>query len=101
MECLSITLDQTQNETQQLDALVIKWSQHKERIFNKPIDEFFREVEYVTLWKLLTLVGRDAQWSEINVRQMCKIIRRYSNMPQLWLYLHKISGDDITTAYTF
>ncbi len=100
-ECTTIIFDTTLNESQQLDVLVLKWSQHNKRIFDKPIDEFFREVEYVALWRLLTLVGINCQWSEIDVRQMCKIIRRYSNMPKLWLYLHKISGDEISTAYTF
>lgn len=103
IDCVLLTLEHHGEEVDLLDQLVTIWSQAREQkqIKTKPIDEFFEDVEYISLWQLFVITAKEQKFTENYVRKMCKIIRRYSNMPTMWLYLHQISGDEIKTAYTF
>ncbi len=86
-----------------LDKLVPIWSQQRGSAFSKdkPVDEFYRETEYYTLWYLLVQGATDQAFNSYSVSKMRAIIRRYSNMPALWYFLCQISGEELKTAYTF
>jgi hypothetical protein len=86
-----------------LEWLIPVWSNERGRSFSqeKPIDEFYKELEFLILWKLLVDCVDANEFVRSRVTKMRAIIRRYSNMPALWLYLCKISGEEIKSAYTF
>jgi hypothetical protein len=90
-------------EDEVLEQLVPIWSQQRGVIFSKekPIDEFYREVEYYTLWCLLIQSATQQSFTPSIIAKMRAIIRRYSNMPALWYYLCQISGAELKTGYTF
>lgn len=90
-------------EDEVLEQLVPIWSQQRGVIISKdkPIDEFYREVEYYTLWCLLVQSATQQSFTPLIIAKMRAIIRRYSNMPALWYYLCQISGAELKTGYTF
>ena len=90
-------------EDEVLEQLVPIWSQQRGIIFSKdkPIDEFYREVEYYTLWHLVVQSAIEQSFTPSIIAKMRAIIRRYSNMPALWYYLCQISGAEFKTGYTF
>lgn len=91
------------SEDEVLEQLVPIWSQQRGVIFSKekPIDEFYREVEYYTLCCLLVQSATQQSFIPFTIAKMRAIIRRYSNMPALWYYLCQISGAELKTGYTF
>ena len=91
------------HEDEVLEQLVPIWSQQRGFIFSKekPIDEFYREVEYYTLCCLLVQSASEQAFTPLTLAKMRAIIRRYSNMPALWYYLCQISGAELKTGYTF
>lgn len=90
-------------ESEFLEWVIPLWSQQRGKIFaaDKAVDEFYRELEMLTLWRLLLNALQNNDFSVTDTRQMRRIIRRYGKMPVLWRYLCNLSGEDITTAYTF
>lgn len=90
-------------EAEFLEWVIPLWSQERGKIFaaDKAVDEFYRELELLTLWRLLLKAIQNDEFLSAEVRQMRRIIRRYGKMPLLWRYLCNLSGEDITTAYTF
>lgn len=90
-------------ESEFLEWVIPLWSQQRGKIFatDKAVDEFYRELELLTLWRLLLNSLENNDFSVTDIRQMRRIIRRYGKMPVLWRYLCNLSGEDITTAYTF
>ena len=72
-------------EDEVLEQLVPVWSQQRDHAFSreKPIDEFYREVEYYTLWCLLIQSATQQSFTPSIIAKMRAIIRRYSNMPAL------------------
>lgn len=90
-------------EDEVLEQLVPIWSQQRGVVFSKekPIDEFYREVEYYTLCCLLVQSATQQSFTPSIIAKMRAIIRRYSNMPALWYYLCQISGAELKTGYTF
>lgn len=86
-----------------LKELVPIWSQQRGVVFDKDklIDEFYRELEYYTLWSLLMQSATQQSFTPLVVSKMRAIIRRYSNMPALWYFLCQISGEELKTGYTF
>ena len=67
----------------------------------KPIDEFYYELELLVLWVLLFDTAYDKEQNIWRIQKMRNIIRRYSNMPQMWLLLYQHSGEEVSTLYTF
>lgn len=90
-------------EAEFLEWIIPLWSQERGKTFaaEKVVDEFYRELELLTLWRLLLQAIQKNEFLPADVRQMRRIIRRYGKMPVLWRYLCNLSGEDITTAYTF
>ena len=86
-----------------LEQLVPLWSASRGVKFaaDKPIDEFYMEFELSWLWFLLASCASENSFDHIRVAKMRAIIRRYSNLPQIWLYLCQLDGDAIEAAYTF
>lgn len=86
-----------------LEQLVPLWSASRGVKFaaDKPIDEFYMEFELSWLWFLLASCASENSFDHTRVAKMRAIIRRYSNLPQIWLYLCQLDGDAIKTAYTF
>lgn len=93
----------SEREDDVLEQLIPIWSQQRGIAFSKdkPIDEFYREVEYYTLWCLIIQSATQQSFTSLLIRKMRAIIRRYSNMPALWYFLCQISGEELKTAYTF
>lgn len=86
-----------------LEQLVPLWSASRgvEFATDKPIDEFYMEFELSWLWFLLASCASEDNFDHVRVAKMRAIIRRYSNLPQIWLYLCQLDGNAIKTAYTF
>ena len=86
-----------------LEQLVPLWSTSRGVKFaaDKLIDEFYMEFELSWLWFLLASCVSENNFDHIRVAKMRTIIRRYSNLPQIWFYLCQLDGDVIKTAYTF
>lgn len=93
----------SEREDDVLEQLIPIWSQHRGIAFSKakPIDDFYREVEYYTLWCLIVQSSTQQSFTPLLIRKMRAIIRRYSNMPALWYFLCQISGEELKTGYTF
>lgn len=91
------------DDAEVLEQLVPLWSSSRGVQFavDKPIDEFYMDFELSWLWFLLASCVSENNFDQIRVAKMRAIIRRYSNLPQLWLYLCQLDGDVIETAYTF
>lgn len=100
--CAQLILN-SEREDDVLEQLVPIWSQQRGSTFSKdkPIDEFYSEVEYYTLWYLLVQSAVQQSFTPLSIRKMRAIIRRYSNMPALWYFLCQISGEELKTGYTF
>ena len=90
-------------EAELLEWVIPAWSTARGKHFaaDKPVDEFYRELELLLLWQLICLACREQEFSNPLVTKMRVIIRRYSNMPALWQYLCNLSGEEIKSAYTF
>lgn len=99
----AINLDPKLNDAEVLELLVPLWSAARGNKFaaNKPIDKFYTELELSWLWFLMVSCAGENEFDQIRVAKMRAIIRRYSNLPQIWLYLCQLDGDAIKTAYTF
>lgn len=99
---LLASIDIDDDESVVLEQVIPLWSQERGKSVpaDKPIDQFYFEFEMLSLWECLLKFANDTsnQAIIINLR---KIIRRYSNLPELWQHLCKISGDDVQTSYTF
>lgn len=99
----SLLVEKFSEEADFLEWVIPLWSKERGKsfCFDKAVDEFYRELELLTLWRILvrTMTRDKFQKSEISL--MRRIIRRYGKMPVLWRYLCNLSGEDVTAAYTF
>lgn len=86
-----------------LHKVVPYWQRLRGSIISakKAIDEFYFELEMLSLWTLLFDSIHGKELAHQRVYRMRSIIRRYSNMPQMWLLLYQQSGEGVSTAYTF
>lgn len=98
-----INLDPKLDDAEVLELIVPLWSASRGNKFaaDKPIDEFYTEFELSWLWFLMASCADENNFDHIKVAKMRAIIRRYSNLPQIWLYLCQLDGGIIKTAYTF
>ena len=91
------------HEAELLELLIPYW--YRERGVTlapeKLVDEFYFEFEMVTLWVLVAQCMQTQSFLAPALLKMRAIIRRYSNMPSLWLYLWDISDDELKSGYTF
>lgn len=89
-------------EAEVLEYLIPKWQQLRgEKISNKPIDEFYYELEHYLLLELIKQMAEKQIISDISLRKMREIVRRYSTMPNFWQILCLLDGDSIISVYTF
>lgn len=89
-------------EAEVLEYLIPKWQQLRgKKISNKPIDEFYYELEHYLLLELIKQMAEKQIISDISLRKMREIVRRYSIMPNFWQILCLLDGDSIISAYTF
>ncbi len=98
-----IELAPVEEEASLLETLVPFWQQIRGSQLSreKAIDEFYYEFEMLKLWVLICDAIANNEFSADLIRKMRAIIRRYSNMPQLWLFLCRQSGEEIKTSFTF
>ncbi len=92
-----------EDETLFLEPVITLWHSERGRKFadEKAVDEFYCEVELLRLWVLIVSLVINLDLSTLTIKLMRTIIRRYSNMPQLWLFLINYSCNGVQTAYTF
>ena len=97
------TLDINVEEEELLELVVPIWVEQRNQIIpiNTQIDDFYKQLELAILLSLITEFNLNQNIAHYKIKKMREIIRRYSNMPQLWLYLCKISGDTPIDAFTF
>lgn len=90
------------DESTVLEQVIPLWSQQRGKSVpaDKPVDQFYFEFEMLSLWEYLLKFANDMS-NQTYIIKLRKIIRRYSNLPELWQHLCKISGDDVQTSYTF
>lgn len=102
LDTLSQELLHITNETDLLEILIPKWQTlRNNQISNKPIDEFYAELELYLLAELIRSLATSQEISSQQLKKMREIVRRYSNMPNFWQILCKLSGDEIASGYTF
>ncbi len=102
LDTLSQELLHITNETDLLEILIPKWQTlRNNQISNKPIDEFYAELELYLLAELIRSFATSQEISSQQLKKMREIVRRYSNMPNFWQILCKLSGDEIASGYTF
>lgn len=102
IDCVDQVLE-IDHEADLLEIIVPLWANARGGIVpvEKSIDEFYYDVEQVILWQMLLDVISSNIISTHTLSKLRTIVRRYSTMPQLWIYLCKASGDELKTAYTF
>lgn len=90
------------NEADLLEELIPKWQiLRNNEISNKPIDEFYSELELCILAELIHSWAVLQKISSLHLKKMREIVRRYSSMPGFWQILCKLNGDEIVSKYTF
>lgn len=89
-------------EAELLEYIIPKWQELRGSIIsNKPIDEFYYELEHYLLLKLIKQMAETQIISDTSLKKMREIVRRYSIMPNFWQILCLLNGDSIINAYTF
>jgi hypothetical protein len=90
-------------EDARLEVVIPLWAQARGKQIpaTKPVDEFYRELEYYSLWQLIYQMSVNHGLTKDTAHRMRAIIRRYSNMPTWWLYLCQYCGDELASGYTF
>ncbi|AUR51549.1 hypothetical protein [Aquella oligotrophica] len=89
-------------EAELLEYIIPKWQELRGSIIsNKPIDEFYYELEHYLLLKLIKQMAETQIISDTSLKKMREIVRRYSVMPNFWQILCLLNGDSIINAYTF
>ena len=102
LDTLSQELIYISDEAELLEILIPKWQTlRNNQICNKPIDEFYAELELYFLAELIHSFAISQETSSQQIKKMRKIVRRYSNMPNFWQVLCKLSGDEVASGYTF
>jgi hypothetical protein len=102
IDCVEEVLE-IDHEADLLEIIVPLWANERGNIvpIEKSIDEFYYDVEQVMLWQMLLNLVSSTTVSTHILSKLRAIVRRYSTMPQLWIYLCNMSGDKLKTAYTF
>lgn len=102
LDCASKVL-MIEDEAQILEIVVPMWATSRGYSVpsDKPIDEFYYELEMVIFWCLLLSMSKGTELTTDIIIKLRAIVRRYSKMPEFWKYLCAISGDQLTDAYTF
>lgn len=99
---LIVSVDINHDESFILEQIIPQWAKSRGQDVpaDKSVDQFYFEFEMLLLWEcLLRFVADDK--NQVVILKLRNIIRRYSNLPELWQYLCQISGDKVTDAYTF
>lgn len=96
-------LEPITEEAQLLEVLIPNWQflRGNQISRDKAVDEFYFEFEMITLWVLLTDSITGGKFQPQVVSKMRAIIRRYSNLPNLWQFLCNYSGEEVKVGYTF
>lgn len=102
IDCVDQVLE-IDHEADLLEIIVPLWANAHGNIVprEKGIDEFYYDLEQVILWQMLLNLIASTTVSTHILSKLRTIVRRYSTMPQLWIYLCNTSGDELKTAYTF
>lgn len=90
------------NEADLLEYVVPIWASARGQQIprDKLVDEFYYELEMLILFNLL-MDMIDNNLDATGVAKLRAIIRRYSNLPEVWKFLCAASGDEVIDAYTF
>lgn len=90
------------NEADLLEYVIPIWatSRGKNIPEDKSVDSFYYELEMLILFNLLANMTRDTL-TAVEMVKLRAIIRRYSNLPEVWKFVCAMSGDEVVDAYTF
>lgn len=103
MRDLYQNIDLEKTEAELLEFIVPDWVAHRSKEIPQDIqiDEFYEHLEMLILLNLIHEYSNNKELPEYKIKKMRDIIRRYSNMPSLWLFLCNISGQNISSTYSF
>lgn len=90
------------NEADLLEYIIPIWATSRGKYIpsDKSVDDFYYELEMLMLFNLLMNIAND-NLSAADIAKLRAIIRRYSNLPEVWKFVCAMSGDEVVDAYTF